>query len=402
MLAVEVQTNRGLITDERAVGLTRVARELADSGRVDVICISDNPFGSPHLESQVLGADLLSRGQEVVINFSCKDLNRNAIESRLWALGSAGLHNVLAVTGDYPLDGFAGAPRPVFDTDSVGLLEMMRRMNQGLPTSGRTGERGSGRLQPTAFYPAATVNPFKRREDELVPQFRKLVKKVSVGARWIITQLGFDFRRLDELRRFTRLSGLDAPFIGSVYVLDLPAARYFRRGAVPGVSISDGLLELIERRAGGKDRGRAFFNEFAAKQTAILRGLGFRGVYMCCRSPLARFDEILEIESTLDAGDWRDFVRELSFPERGGFYLYEADGDTGLSRDELSREYLASKSKRRGRLKRLSYPGAVLYGANRLVHETLFKPERAGFRLGRALYRRAERSRTAGRLLHAA
>ncbi len=340
------------------------------------------------------------RGQEVVVNFSCKDYNRNGIESRLWALASSGLHNILAVTGDYPTDGFAGAPRPVFDTDSVGLLEMMRQMNGGLPV--RRPRRGlpGERLAPTAFYPGATVNPFKRRESELIPQFLKLAKKTRLGARWIVTQIGYDFRRLDELRRFMRLEGLNVPALGSVYVLSLPAARYFRRGNVPGVSLSTGLLELFEESAGGRDRGAAFFNEFAAKQLAALRGMGYRGVYLCCRSPLSRVNKILEIEASFAPDDWKGFAREFSFPDDGGFYLFEEDTGTGLSTDEISRDYLASKNSRwPGRFCR---PAPLNYGANRLAHDALFDADGIGFRLGRAVYGQVERSRLASRLLHAA
>ncbi len=400
LFAAEMGTTRGLFTDERAATATRVAREVADSGRIDFISISDNPFGSPHSSPEILGEDLIARGQEVVINFSCKDSNRNGIESRLWALASSGFHNILAVTGDYPADGFSGAPRPVFDIDSVGLLEMMRQMNGGLPIQrGRKGALGE-RLSPTAFYPGATVNPFKRHEGELIPQLLKLAKKTRLGARWIVTQMGYDFRRLGELRHFMRLKGLDVPALGSVYVLSLPAARYFRRGNVPGVSLSAGLLELIEKRAGGRDRGAAFFNEFAAKQLAALKGMGYRGVYLCCRSPLSRVDRILEIEASFGPDDWKGFAREFSFPDDDGFYLFEEDAGTGLSTDEFSRDYLASKSSRW--LGRLSRPALLNYGANRLVHNALLDADGIGFRMGRAVYEQVERSRLASKLVHAA
>jgi len=154
LFAVETETTRSLSTDRRAVETTAVARELADSDQIDLICISDNPFGSPHNSPEVLGRDLLARGQEVVVNFSCKDHNRNGIESRLWALGSSGLRNILAITGDYPRDGLGGMPRPVFDIDSVGLLELTRRMNQGLPGPRRTRGRAPDYRIPQGSIPA--------------------------------------------------------------------------------------------------------------------------------------------------------------------------------------------------------------------------------------------------------
>jgi len=87
LFAVEMETTRGLLTDGRAREATERAREVADSGQIDFISISDNPFGNPSISPEVMGEDLLERGQEVVINLCCKDRNRNAIESRLWAYG---------------------------------------------------------------------------------------------------------------------------------------------------------------------------------------------------------------------------------------------------------------------------------------------------------------------------
>jgi methylenetetrahydrofolate reductase (NADPH) len=102
-------------------------------GQVDFVSLTDNPGGNPHIRPEVLGQDLLFRERDVVINMSCKDYNRNGVESRLWALGSQGFSNVLALSGDYSIGGFRGQGQPVFDIDSVGLLELMRQMNDGLP-----------------------------------------------------------------------------------------------------------------------------------------------------------------------------------------------------------------------------------------------------------------------------
>ena len=64
------------------------------------------------LSPDALGTDLISRGQEVIIHLACKDWNRNALESRGWQLSSAGFHNVLALSGDYPVMGHRGLAAP--------------------------------------------------------------------------------------------------------------------------------------------------------------------------------------------------------------------------------------------------------------------------------------------------
>ena len=82
------------------------AQSLAEFDRVDFVSLTDNPGGNPHIRPEVLGQELLSQGREVMINISCKDYNRNSVESRLWALDSQGFSNVLALSCDSPVGGF--------------------------------------------------------------------------------------------------------------------------------------------------------------------------------------------------------------------------------------------------------------------------------------------------------
>ena len=117
------------------------------------------------LSADTLGTDLISRGQEVIIHISCKDWNRNALQSHAWKLASEGFRNVLALSGDYPTSGYGGEAAGVFDTDSVGLLQMMSDMNSGLES--RTPKGRKLRMQRTRFFTGAVVNNFKRVVEEL-------------------------------------------------------------------------------------------------------------------------------------------------------------------------------------------------------------------------------------------
>ena len=112
-----------------------------------MLSITDNPGGHAMLAPDALGTDLISRGQEVIIHLACKDWNRNALESRAWQLASEGFHNVLALSGDYPVTGHRGLAAPVFDIDSVGLLSLLSDLNAGLP---RRRRRSSGRTSSSA------------------------------------------------------------------------------------------------------------------------------------------------------------------------------------------------------------------------------------------------------------
>ena len=178
-----------------------------------MVALTDNPGGNPHIRPEVLGQDLLYRGREVIINVSCKDYNRNGVESRLWALGSTGFRNILTLSGDYPVGGYSGQAQPVFDTDSAGLLQMISDMNAGMPVKAWGSVGREARMVKTDFYAGCAVNPFKLVEGELMTQYFKLELKVRTGAKWAVTQIGYDARKLDELIRYTRLNGFEIPLI---------------------------------------------------------------------------------------------------------------------------------------------------------------------------------------------
>ena len=148
VVAAELVTSRGLITADSGRQLLEVARELSDDPRFDVLSITDNPGGNAMLAPDALGTDLVSRGQEVIIHLSCKDWNRNALESRAWKLGSEGFQNVLALSGDYPVTGHKGLAAPVFDIDSVGLRQHARRDERGAART--SGSPASGSTAPTS------------------------------------------------------------------------------------------------------------------------------------------------------------------------------------------------------------------------------------------------------------
>jgi methylenetetrahydrofolate reductase (NADPH) len=385
VVAAELVTSRGLITAATGRGVLDVARELADDPRIDVLSITDNPGGQAMLAPDTLGTDLVSRGQEVIIHLSCKDWNRNALESRGWKLGSEGFDNVLALSGDYPITGHNGLAAPVFDIDSVGLLELYSSMNAGI-----------GDLDPTNFFLGCVVTNHKRHEREVMPQYFKLKKKVQAGARFVINQIGFNTRKDDELLRFIRREQLPVSTLANVYLLSRGAARAFHRGRIPGVHVNDALLTLVEKYAGDADKGRGFFVDLAAKHVAVARGLGFGGVYLGGHMSAATFGLILDRAAEYASDDWRSLSRELRFGYDGEFHLFEADPATGLSSDEISADYLASK-----RAHRTDLRVPVSYRFSRKMHAAVFAPEAPLFPAGRAFYRAVDRApKPVGKTLH--
>ena len=368
VVAAELVTSRGLLSADSGRALQARARELAANPRIDVLSITDNPGGHAMLAPDTLGHDLLSLGQDVVIHLSCKDWNRNALESRGWKLGSEGFRNVLCMSGDYPVTGHRGHAAPVFDIDSVGLIGLLAEMNAGLLPDER---RSAPELGRTDFFLGCVVTNHKRYEREVIPQYLKLRKKAAAGARFVINQIGYDTRKDDELLRWIRREALPLATLANVYVLSPTAARAFHRGAIPGVIVTDELLELVERHAASPDRGRAFFVDFAARHVAVARGLGFAGVYLGGHVPAASFDEILEAADGY-AADWVALSREIQFPLDREFYAFARDPETGLSSDVLSAGYVESRRRRRTELR-----VPVTYRLSRRVHAGRLRGGRA-------------------------
>jgi methylenetetrahydrofolate reductase (NADPH) len=349
------------------------ASELVHSADVDWVSITDNAGGNPQLSPMALGKPILYAGKEVLIHLSCKDFNRNGLESAAWELSSEGFHNILALSGDYPATGYHGQGKPVFDIDSVGLLRMLDEMNRGLtrPKLGRNGEHE--KIGQTTFFAGAVATNFKRHENEVVPQLLKLEKKIACGARFIITQIGFDARKSHEMLCYMGRRGIGhVPLVGNVFLLTRSTARFFRAGRIPGVTISDELIARCERESAGSDRGSQFFRELAAKQLAVFRGLGFAGGYLGGVHSMRDVEAVLQLESTFSPDDWREFARELQYPTEDEFYYFAQDRMTGLAdTKQLEPRYEASL-RRPARTRNVT----LGYRFSKLVHETVFTPGR--------------------------
>lgn len=96
-----------------------IASDALEDGRVSAVTITDNPGGHPALSPDVLGEEIVRSGMDVIVHFACRDENRVGLESRALQLGLLGIQNILALTGDFSGEGFAGQGAPVFDLASI-------------------------------------------------------------------------------------------------------------------------------------------------------------------------------------------------------------------------------------------------------------------------------------------
>src|SRR4030043_2377008 len=125
--------SRGKTQDE----ILRLAEEVARTRLIHALSLTDNPGGPPALSPDVIGLEISRLGIDPIIHFTCKDKNRNQIESILFSLDRIGISNLLVMTGDFPLYGFEGKANPAFDLDSIQLIHLIPPMTQGLELDGK-------------------------------------------------------------------------------------------------------------------------------------------------------------------------------------------------------------------------------------------------------------------------
>jgi len=393
----EVVTTRGLEPVDPPGNLAAFARDLLADPRIGWISITDNPGGGPMLPPDWLAGLVADRRGRVVLHLTCKDMNRNGLESAAWRYASEGFENILAISGDYPTGGFGSRAEPVFDLDSVGVITLLRSMNAGLSVLGRSGKPET--LPKTNFFIGCVVSPFKRHERELMPQFFKLVRKIAAGAQWVIPQLGYDMRKFHEVKLFFEARGITVPIVGNVYLLSKGVAKLFHSGKLAGCVVSDKLLETVEKYAAGADKGKKFCRELAAKQLAVFKGLGFAAGYLGGIHKAEGFFPIIDLAVSYGADDWREFIREIQYSQPDEFFLFEHDLQTGLSEPgRISRAYLDSLL-RPPKSKEVT----LNYRLSRLVHKVAFTRDKALYPLLKRIFTRWDKkpgffSRTAYRL----
>jgi methylenetetrahydrofolate reductase (NADPH) len=304
-------------------------------------------------------------GIPVLVHFTCKDKNRNQMESLLYSLEREKVNNLLVMTGDYPVGGFDGRSRPVYDMDPTQVLNMISDLNDGLEYKDAFGRPVS--LKETDFFSGAAVSPFKKLESEQMVQYYKLKKKIEAGAEYIIPQLGYDARKFHELIQFIDMNDWDIPVIGNVYVLSHGASRAMNANRIPGCVVTDELVDKLAEEKEADDNGKHAQLMRAAKMYAYMKGMGYGGVHLGGHGMTCD-----EVEFVVDKGEelapnWQEYIHEFDFPMEDGFYYFEKDEETGLnSKQPATRD---SKPK-----------NGIVNRSFRIMHHAMFEPDGAFFK----------------------
>ena len=201
---VEIVTPKGIDCTKEIEG----ARLLAGLG-VHAINVPDSPRASARMSAQSLCIQIQQHtGIETVLHYTCRDRNILSIQSDLLGASSIGLHNILCLTGDPPKLGNYPDATAVFDVDSIGLVNIVRRLNHGLDI----GANAIG--ASTNFTIGVAANP---GVPDIENEIRRFAYKVEAGGEYAITQPVFDLKLLESFLK--RIEGFRIPVIAGIWPL---------------------------------------------------------------------------------------------------------------------------------------------------------------------------------------
>jgi methionine synthase / methylenetetrahydrofolate reductase (NADH) len=224
--------------------LLATARAVRASGKAQFVDVNDNPRARARM-SGLMASVAIERltGVETIPHLTPRDTTVNGLESLLLGAHAEGVRNILAVTGDPPEAGDYPGTHGVYEVDSIGLVELMARLNRGEDFHGRAIDA------PTSFYPGVAVNP---TADDIDLEAERFAAKVAAGARFAMTQILFDLEPLEAFRE--RIGGRwPIPVIVGVWPIRTLELLVRMHNEAPGMVVPEHVQERY-RRAGAAAR----------------------------------------------------------------------------------------------------------------------------------------------------
>jgi homocysteine S-methyltransferase len=265
--------------------------KLLKAAGVDGVNIPDGPRAQTRMSAQAT-AVLVEReiGIEAVLHYCCRDRNLLGMMSDLLGAAALGLRNLLLITGDPPKMGPYPDATAVFDIDSIGLTNMVNKLNNGLDL----GDNPIG--LPTAFCIGVGVNPGAINLDEEIKRFEY---KVEAGAQYAITQPVFDTEQLQAFLK--RIEHVRIPIVAGIWPLVSFRNAEFLHNEVPGVRVTPSILERMRIAS---DKGKEAAREeglLIARESLIEVRDVIQGVQVS--APFGNVKYALEVLGVLDTGN---------------------------------------------------------------------------------------------------
>jgi len=280
-------------------------------GWVDAINATDGSGAHCHMSSVAVSALLIRMGYSPVTQIACRDHNRIAIQGNVLGAAALGVANILCLTGDGVQAGDHPQAKPVFDLDSISLLETIRTMrDEGRYLSGRpiTG--------PPQVFIGAAENPFA---PPLAFRPIRLAKKIAAGAQFIQTQYCYDVPVFATFMARVRDLGLHERCFILVGVGPLASAKAAKwiRANVPGVHIPDAIIARMEAAKSGRAEGKRICVEIIQQVREIA---GISGIHLMAYKQEESIAEIVHESGVLRGRTpWRrDLVATVQAVETQG------------------------------------------------------------------------------------
>ena len=274
---VELLPPHGLLSEP----VIEKAREMFYEG-IDVINIPDGPRASARMSALSLAIQIQTKvGIETVLHYVCRDRNVIGIQSDLLGAYALGLKNILAITGDPPKLGNYPDATAVFDVDSIGLVNIINRLNHGLDIS------GSPIGAPTGYYIGVGANPGAVNFDE---ELRRLDWKVEAGAEYIVTQPVFDLNIFENF--LEKIQHIKIPVIAGLWPLTSIRNAEFMNNEIPGCNVPDSVMDRLREHQDSKEDSIKVGIEIARETLDLMKGY-IQGVQIS--APFGRVKSVVDV-----------------------------------------------------------------------------------------------------------
>ena len=261
VVSVEMVPPRGYRTDD----IVAQARQLKIHG-VDLVNIPDGPLASARMSALAVAVLVQQQsGLEPILHYACRDRNLLGMQSDLLGAHAMGIRNVLLITGDPPKVGDYPDATAVFDVDSIGLTNVVARLNRGFDIGGQA----IG--QPTAFHIGVALNHAAPDPDN---ELRRFNYKLEAGAEFAVTQPVYDVAQFE--RFLSQIPQGRIPILAGLAPLESVRHAEFMANEVPGVFVPDALLERMraaEAKGRAAEEGLAMAHEIASRLRGLVQGL---------------------------------------------------------------------------------------------------------------------------------
>lgn len=249
-------------------------------GKVQGVNVTDNTAAILRAGSMSICRLLYEMGHDPVMQVTCRDRNRLGIQSDLMSAHILGIRNILCLTGDYPTVGDHKEAKPVYDLDSIGVMQVIRGLNQGKDMAGH---KLSG---VTDLYVGAAVTP---EMDPQGPMLAKFAAKVNAGTRFFQTQAFYDTDRFKSFMGTVRK--FPVKVLAGILVLRSAKMAEFMNANIPGVDVPSHLIE--ELRAAGEEKALDVGVQIAVRMIKAVRD-HCDGVHIMAVRAVDRLPEILQ------------------------------------------------------------------------------------------------------------